>query len=304
MMAGQLEKWSWIAGIVSAVFGILAYWKMVSSKDGSRTSQSAGAGSTQIGNNSGTIIIGQTGAPLPPAAPVDIQGKWKDEQAEEIVQTKLFAADWSHPEFEVPLNHDLICASDLIYKDHQSKVLAFKTTPEDFDCHACAPWLSFFEFEKVSHGWSLTNSEIAVLQRGSWGDFPAEWISVRVISDHIYGVFLTSGYTAQGFTTQGVTLYARIGDSFREILSLSTSEDDPPEFGGGGWSSTIEIRPAAAGLYDVVVHRKGKTGPEDLRWVEGPDEGKDDVAGDDDRIRPLDVFKFDGRRYVRSNLFL
>ena len=25
--------------------------------------------------------------------------------------------------------------SDLFYKDHESKLLAFQTTPEDYDCH-------------------------------------------------------------------------------------------------------------------------------------------------------------------------
>jgi hypothetical protein len=235
--------------------------------------------------------------------PVDINGKWSQDLATAQSTKKLDLLQWGTKFSNYgAFRHKLLGEYSLLYKDRQSIVLAFQTAPDGFECHACAPYLSFFEYEKKPKGWQSINDEVAAVQAGSWGEFSAEGLSVRVIADSLYGVFLESGYTAQGHTNIGVTLFARIGDAFRPILDLQLAE-------GGflkddyGWSSTITMKPTNTGLYDLLVERKGNRGPQDLRWTDGPEERKPDVADNDGNVRPADLFKFNGQQYIRSDVF-
>ena len=301
-MAGQVEKWSWIAGIAAAIIGLFTFFHEMTEPKNPSLSQS-GQGNVQVGSNSGSVVVNQGDEALKLQLPVDIEGDWNAQQARAMALTELKSKASSFSKLESPLVYGFLKASDLVYKDHESKVLSFTTNTEGLDCHACAPYLSFFEFEKRKRGWKLVHDDVAAVQFGAWGSFDASDLSVRVISDNIYGVFLTGGYTAQGVTTQSVSMFARIGDTFRDIFDTETMEENPAEYGGGGWSSTIQIKPVPTGLYDLVVKRAGDGGPNDMRWKNGPDEEKDDIANSDGKIRPLDTFRFDGSRYVRSDLF-
>jgi hypothetical protein len=299
----KVEKWSWIAGIVGTVIAAVAFFgSMFSGKDAnpaSTVTQQAGPNSTQIANNTGTVVIESSDSKA--NEPVDIVGTWDQKQARAMATAELEKSKWDSEKIgDPPYVHEFLRESNLVYKDRQAIVLTFQTKSKDFECHACAPYLSFFEFEKRPRGWKLTSSEIAAVQIGAWGEFRPDAISVRVIGDNLYGVFLESGYMAQGQTVSDVTLFARIGDSFREILTLALGEGGDSS---GNWSSTINIKPTTTGLYDIIVERKGYGGPQDLKWVNGADELKADAADQNGNVRPEDIFKFDGRRYVRSDIF-
>lgn len=60
----SLEWWSWVAAIIGAVIAAIAYVQSIFSKEGSspkfRAFQRGGRNSTQISNNSGTVIIGHS----------------------------------------------------------------------------------------------------------------------------------------------------------------------------------------------------------------------------------------------------
>jgi hypothetical protein len=161
--------------------------------------------------------------------PVDISGTWKQSIALSLSKNKLISARFPLDNFGAPpYTHELLGEYNLLYKDRQSIILAIKTKPLNYECHACAPYLSFFEFEKISKGWKLIGSDVAAIQTGSWGDISSD-LTMRVIGTNQYGVFLEGGYTAQGHTNTSVDLYTRIGDRFRNILSVATSEDDLDE---------------------------------------------------------------------------
>jgi hypothetical protein len=297
----KLERWSWIAGIAGAIIALIAFvvplFNGNSTPPASSVTQQAGPNSTQIANNSGTVIIGAS----PQNGPVDFEGNWNLNRADSIAIALLQKKNWETDDFGTPpYIHTSLGVFNLLYKDHQSTVLAYQTAPQDYGCHACAPFLSFFEFEKRSLGWKLVDSEVAAVQEGSWGGFAKENISVRVIGDDLYGVFLEDGYLAQGYSFEWTTVFARIGDSFHPILKLMLSEssggaEDPATT---DWSSTIDIKPATTGLYDIVVERKGK-----LRWIDGTEELKRDTADADGNVHATDTFKFDGVRYARSDIF-
>ncbi len=309
LLSSKLETASWIAAIVGTAVAVIAFFRSMLSRrkrrGGAAIIQRAGTKSTQIANNTGTIIIGFSEQESHALEPVEIQGKWDGNQAKAIAVAKLQRHDWKNLLAEKgncwqppPYRHELLGEYALVYKDRQGTVLAFQTMPENFECHACAPYLSFFEFEKRPRGWNLVGSEISVLRNGAWGYFPKEHISIRVIADNLFGVFLEDYYMAQGQSVSGVTAYARIGDSFCEILDLALGENGIFGEETWYWSSTITIVPTSTGLYDIVVERTG-----DLKWVNGSDEREDDAA-DGGIIRPRDVFRFNGRRYVRSTVFL
>jgi len=78
--------------------------------------------------------------------------------------------------------------------------------------------------------------------------------------------------------------------------------DDPAN--GGGWSSTIEIKPTPTGLYDIMVEWKGAGDARDLKWSgNGADDLKEDVEEYNGNVRPRDVFRFDGHKFARSDVF-
>ena len=88
-----------------------------------------------------------------------------------------------------------------------------------------------------------------------------------------------------------VDLYTRIGDRFRNILSIAISEDDLDERKGISWDSTISIRPSETGFYDILVERKGN-----LHWLDVPDDLVDDIGDRKGNVRPIDVFRFNGTK--------
>ncbi len=286
----NLEKWSWVAGIIGTIITIFAIIvPFFSKKD------------LELKPNVPEQIVPHTKPPPQTnstSKSVDIEGKWALSHAETLVTTELQKKEWNTKNFgDPPYEHKLLDEYHLVYENGQAIVLAYQTRPVGFECHACAPYLSFFEFEKLSHGWKLIDSEIAAVQIGSWGNFPAEGMSVRVIANNLYGVFLESNYMAQGYTSGSVTLFARIGDSFREILNLQLSQGNPD---GYGWSSTYTMESTSTGFYEIFVKRKGNYGAKNLKWINGNglEESKANVADRNGNVRTEDIFYFNGKQYV------
>ena len=212
---------------------------------------------------------------------------------------KLQAAKWSSIDknLEDPLEHTEIGRYSLLYKNREGLVVAYATITRESACHACAPHLSFFEFEKRPKGWKLIGSDIAAHQKGSWGEPPK--MSIAVIAEDRFGVLLESGFMAQGWIVGATSIYTRMGDSFREVLSLMTNQAAPD---GRAWDSTLTFKPTTTGLYDIEVNRKGEHGARDLVWLDGNEKFKPDVADHKGTIRSRDVFRFDGQAYRRNDL--
>lgn len=305
-----LEKASWIAGVLGLVVALLAWLfpdfgknppEASDSVTASRITQTAGNNSTQIGQVTGSVTVNNFSSDALQEGPVDLPGKW-DLQAGMIIATRtLGETDWVKfdPSFELPMKHTHIGQYNLLYKHRESVVLAFTSYDSSFPCHACSPFLSFFEFEKRVGGWKLSNQEIAVVRAGSYGMFPPEWLTIHVIGDNRYGVLLYDGWVAQGYTGGSTSIFARVGDEFRSVLSTVTEQSAPD---GRAWTTNFKFNPTSTGLYDIEVNRVGRRGSNDLVFIDRKDDAKADIADSDNKVRANDVFRFDGTKYSRSQL--
>lgn len=302
-----MEPLSWAAGIASLGVALIALLLQIASKnrksrkvrEESQTSvsQAATSNSTQIGVIQGDYHINiHSTATHAAKEKIDVPGRWDLKVARELANKQL-ALNWKFvaSNMEEPITHGFVDDYSLIYGSKEGIVLIFSSITEGLDCHACAPYLSFFEFEKHEAGWKLTTSDIGVCIAGSWGKPPV--LSASVVGENKYGVFMQDCYMAQGWSVCATSIHTRIGDTFKEVLKIITSQSDPD---GRGWNSKIELRPTPTGLFDIEFHRWGEHGAVDLVFMEGNPEMRPDVSEHDGRIRSEDVFKFDGKRYRRT----
>jgi hypothetical protein len=294
-----LEKWYWIAGVVGT---IIAGFALSEHSDKVSGILHFGRNQRQIVRNQGTIIADPKAAAA--NEPVDIVGKWDRAQGEAMAVAELERKAWDPEDFldgDPPYAHKFVSEHSVLFKNRHLIVLTFQTAPKDYVCRSCIPFLSFFEFEERQGGWKRISSDLGVVRVGRDGKFLQENISVRVIGENTYGVFLTDWDTSdQGVWSRDVSVLARIGGSFRKIMGLETGYSVPES---GGWSSTITTSPTSTGLYDLVVDRVQNDPHHTFKWNDGRDGDRKGVADDDGSIRPRDVFKFDGNSYVRRDDF-
>lgn len=314
-MTNYVEYLSWLAGIAAggitlwqAGLGAMKFWRRkpadgTGSKAGvpmprGNQRQSAGANSTQIHSVTGNITINHmasstaapAAAPISPDVVVAVPGKWDKALACAIALQKIEDADWPSIGIHETPDHVSINVYSLIYRDgKEGRVLVYASTPLGNDCHACAPYLSFFEFDKVIGGWDLSTFSIAAVQDGAWGEPPM--IAVQLIADARYGVLLKSSDMAQGWGVTTLKIYTKLGDSFDEVLELMYEQHNPD---GLGWKSELAFRPSAAPFYEIDVRRSGNL----MKFLEGPDRYREGVADWSGNVRPADTLRFDGRRYT------
>jgi hypothetical protein len=239
---------------------------------------------TQIQTDSGK-------APLWGNAPTpEIQGKWDAQKVEAFVRSKLVdqepaLRDTFYASQVLSLDHSIVGEYYLRYRDRESMIVVTASIEKGVDCHACAPRLSLFEFERSRLGWTLGDSAIAVTRWGQWGQVAPNDVKVFVVGENIYALFLDGTGMGQGYVSSKTSVQARVGDRYQEILNLQTSADDSGSMlpGAEKWTSTIKIQPGTSGFYDLLVERKG------VRDRESFDE--------------CERFKFNGQRYVSSGIY-
>ncbi|UUC96603.1 MULTISPECIES: hypothetical protein [Comamonas] len=300
----SLEQWSWLAGIVGAIVAIYTVLK----PDKSSSSESRkvfqkfdGENNNYIGENTGNVTINNNSnisniyEEKEDKKELDIIGRWNLEDAKRICEEILISSDWEgfNLKIEPPLSHEFVNVYFPIYKNKEEAIIIFATKTEGDDCHVSAPHLSIFEFTKKEGGWHLSTHDVAAFQAGSWGAAPN--ISVHVIGDEKYAIYMEHGWMGQGWIMGSISLHAKIGDSFQEIFSLPMHEYDPE---GNGWESALKMVHANTGFYAIDVARKGTRGDQDLKYLNVVHESFiTSVADYKGNIRKSDTYKFDGIRY-------
>ncbi|WP_426105186.1 hypothetical protein [Pseudomonas sp. TWR1-1-3] len=274
--------------------------KNPTSEDASNPSvnQTAGEKSTLVNATHSQVTLTNhyhASAPAPPEV-ADIPGKWNGLAARQIAERLLNEADWEAlvPDLEKPYGHYFAGEYNLHYPDKDGIVLAYSTKTVGDDCHACAPHISFFEYHKKNAGWSLVSEDIGVFQGGGWGEPPE--ISVIPVSRTKFGVIQQDGSTNQGLSVGRKSLHVLMGDRFQQVLELIVFQS----LDNKGWESTLRSVPRSDGFYDIEVIRVGINGEEDLRLLDPVDSFYTTLCDTDDRIRPRDVFSFEGRIYNRD----
>jgi len=181
METSIVEQASWIAGIISAAVAVLglAYgWKKnknlppVEGQRINKNRESSWENNNKIGDISGsnTINISNTqyitnNNTTSSTEEIDIPGKWNLDIGKEISLKHLKSHAWKIDQPE----HEFVNKFSLIYPENSGIVLVYATIPNGDRCHASAPHLSFFEYEKCAGGWKLETTEIDACVAGSWG---------------------------------------------------------------------------------------------------------------------------------------
>jgi hypothetical protein len=209
-----------------------------------------------------------------------IQGDWNLEQAQQIIFPHLEKHKWRDNAVE----HKFLRQYKLPYRKKDVRLIATSSIRKESDCHACAPDLSFFEFEKQSRGWKLVSSSIAVCRWGSWGKIEPRDIKVKIIGnngDNTYGVILEGGSTNMGISTESISVYARVGSFMREILPSTYTHFNTDGYDSqkkNDWNSKVTILSRTKGYFDILLERKG--------------------IRDGKTFSERELFKFNGTKYV------
>jgi hypothetical protein len=222
--------------------------------------------------------------------PVEIYGKWDSSKIADLLRAKLFEEEQRKPNpfselDNCVIDHQILGEYYLPYRAHESMVVVTASIESGRTFHACGPALSVFEFRRTGFGWRLVDSEIAVTSWGQWGRVYPENVKVFDIAKNMYALFLHGGGTGQGYTVGVISVRARIGDRYQEVLNLQYAEDDSGTLTPGriDWSSTIKPDRRTTGFYDLLVRRKGMR------------DGK--------QFSESERFKFDGQKYTSSRVF-
>jgi hypothetical protein len=159
------------------------------------------------------------------------------------------------------------------------------TKPKPFECDACAPRLSFFEFRKTADGWTPAATSIGAYSGGSAGSPPAAIHPVRIGRDR-FGIAIESPAAGFGSREARFTLYANVDGAFQRVFSVVTERKgamyDERIVPIGSWRVNIVPRSDTDNpFYDIQVNS-----------VDGPE--LSGIPGLSDRKR----YRFDGKQYV------
>jgi hypothetical protein len=208
-----------------------------------------------------------------------IGGQWNYQQAQNIILPYLQKHKWERNEQD----HKFLGQYKLPYNSKQGVLVATSSMQKGHECHLCSPDVSFFEFEKQTTGWKLTNSYLAASTLGSWGKTDPSDINVKTIgknSDNIYGIMLTNTTTGSGNITSELWILAKVSGSMRKVLDTTISHDNS---GMGSerksnWESKITIQPGTKGFFNILVASKG--------------------IRDSKLFAERELFKFNGQKYA------
>lgn len=227
----------------------------------------------------------------------DVKGQLNFQQAQKIILPYLQSHNWNNVEKfcdESSCNpvHTFLSQYKLPYKNKEAVLVATASINQGSDCHACAPHLSFFEFEKQLTGWKLVNSYLAASRWGSWGTVEASDIAVKLLGhngDNLYGIVHEGSGTGQGWFVSSTSIYAKVDGSLREVLPVLITSENNSGAGEGhdgkaltDWDSKVTIQPGTTGFFNILVERQG------IR------EGK--------AFSERELFKFDGQKYFPTQL--
>ncbi|MDF1607110.1 hypothetical protein PZ897_02865 [Hoeflea sp. YIM 152468] len=115
------------------------------------------------------------------------------------------------------------------------------------DCHACSGKLGLVMLRGESTHLTLVARNSLAEDAGSWGATPSEE-AFRVVrlGQGNHGWLMESGYTGQGYTEGGVTVFAAIGDKIVDLGFIPTHSDNGGTCGDG-------IGPCYVHTYEILT---------------------------------------------------
>jgi hypothetical protein len=161
----------------------------------------------------------------------------------------------------VVMQHSLIGFYPILSsKDPMQLIIASSKPKSEYDCHACAPKMSFFLFVIADGKWVLDRSYINAHSMGSWGEAPESkaYQVIRLNTDE-YGLFLKASSAEQGYLTKSIWVYAFGAKELKQIFKAEVEADDsatgkPPR---DIWSAKFAFQKGKGRYYDIVLYKQG-----------------------------------------------
>ena len=219
-------------------------------------------------------------------------GDWRNSVAEAYVIERLRehgdARDYGFElsrDTDVTAHHYLYDYYPLQTPAGEIRLVVAYTKPEPFECAACAPRLSFFEFRKMADDWIPTGISIGDFNGGAAGSPPADIHPVRIGGDR-FAIAIESHAAGSVSGEARFTLYANLDGAFHQVFSTVTERKgamyDTRIVPVGSWRVRTVPRPeTGSSFYDIEVTR-----------TDGPE--RSGIPGLADRKR----YRFDGEQYV------
>ncbi|PWW03477.1 hypothetical protein DFR52_101158 [Hoeflea marina] len=137
------------------------------------------------------------------------------------------------------------------------------------DCHACAGSIGLIVLGGGSSRLELVARNSLAEPAGSWGEVPGEkQFRLQRIGPAAYGWTMESGYTGQGYTGVGETVFGLVGDKVADLGFINTHSDNSGACGDGmaacyahDYELIFDIAPGDTRFSDVIVRRLDSTDP-------------------------------------------
>lgn len=271
-----LEIFSWVAGIASAILGVVALFASISLQKPETPKKPELGISQQAGDNSPSTFIGSvtgnvTFYPQPSIQNTNsndtettISGRYSSEKAWSIAYK--IVKEYTRANLGLICNdakscnpiHKKVGEYNLIYPNKESIILITASIDATMICHACMPKISVFEFEKTERKWILIQHDIMAFEWGSWGEMDSSHVKTQVIGTTAFGIFFDIGYTSD--SSQGAAaVWTKLSDEYRKILHIPNHYDDTGAFytSESKWIAKISSKQTNAGLFDLIVFSEG-----------------------------------------------
>ena len=162
------------------------------------------------------------------------------------------------------ISHKILGEYDVPYKTRKVRLMVTASNDPQHDCHGCGPSLSLFEFTARDGRWELTDSQFAVIEWGEFGEAASSGVSVALLSDDVYGIFLASSSIHQGMIEEFTNVLASVHGAMKPVAQIQTGENTegaPQMAGNADWSGTVTVAPKTwatpAGFRDLIVKITG-----------------------------------------------
>ena len=188
---------------------------------------------------------------------------------------------------------------ELVGRNHS--LLIYASRGSQYDCMACSPALSFFEFEQSQAGQAprMVLADIAAVSLGYAGEGPKT--RVQALGNDRYAVLLTWEAFAQGSSSRLFMLtpvkgrmrevfFEEIGGSHTQVIDRDTTIEVE-------WETNYRFQPGPGPYLDLHLQRRFITGK---RWlldpVRGPFASELTAQG---KVPTELIYRFDGLRMSR-----
>lgn len=162
-------------------------------------------------------------------------------------------------------------------------------------CHACSPEIGAITYKKQLNEWQVVSKQKSFTSFGSWGDSDDD-IKPEMfqLSTTTTSFLLESGYGNFGQMTLGKTIFSFSDNTWRDLGSITTSEDN-----SGACDETL---PPTDELYRKCWSYDGKISVIPKQNTKYPDllVVRTGSSSDNDKVGNI-TYKFNGSLYVEKN---